>query len=153
MVWWDNILSFFQSKNYTISLIYPVVSDVNTIVSRADKRGTEIFRFVPPEAIRESIEGAKKNIKRILGLPLNRFNNIYIYYNDDARFHSFASSQSNKEGLLQLFKEKTIYMKENDKIIRKGSETSFMTQLIGKDIAFYKSNGERLNSNSCKITY
>jgi len=152
MVWWDNILSFFQSKNYTISLIYPVVSDVNTIVSRADKRGNEIFRFVPPETIRESIEGAKKNIKRILGLPLNRFNNIYIYYNDDARFHSFAS-QSNKEGLLQLFKEKTIYMKENDKIIRKGSETSFMTQLIGKDIAFYKSNGERLNSNSCKITY
>ena len=33
------------------------------------------------------------------------------------------------------------------------SETSFMTQLIGKDIAFYKSNGERINSDSCKITY
>ena len=44
-------------------------------------------------------------------------------------------------------------MKENDKIILRGSETSFMTQLIGKDIAFYKSNGERINSNSCKITY
>ena len=153
MVWWDNIMSFFQSKNYKISLIYPVVSDVNTIVSRADKRGKDIFRFVPPEAIQESIEGAKKNIKRILGLPLNRFNNIYIYNNDDARFHSLASSKSNEEGLLQLFKEKTIYMKENDKIIKRGSETSFMTQLIGKDIAFYKSNGERINSNSCKITY
>jgi hypothetical protein len=153
MVWWDNIISFFQSKNYTISLIYPVVSDVNTIVSRADKRGNEIFRFVPPEAIQESIEGAKKNIKRILGLPFNRFNNIYIYYNDDARFHSLASSKSNEEGLLKLFKEKTIYMKENDKIIKRGSETSFMIQQIGKDIAFYKSNGERINSNSCKITY
>jgi hypothetical protein len=25
--------------------------------------------------------------------------------------------------------------------------------IIGTDIAFYKSNGERINSNSCKITY
>lgn len=152
MVWWDKILSFFQSKNYTISLIYPVVSDVNTIVSRADKRGREIFRFVPPEAILQSIEGAKKNIKRILRLPLNRFNNIYIYYNDDASFHSLASSSS-KDDLLKLFEKKTIYMKENDKIIRRVSETPFMIELIGTDIAFYKSNGKRLNSNSCKNTY
>jgi hypothetical protein len=39
MVWWDKILSFFKSKDYKISLIYPFVKDQDTLIKRAAERG------------------------------------------------------------------------------------------------------------------
>jgi hypothetical protein len=146
MVWWDNILRFFKTKKYTISLIYPVVTDVNKIVSRADERGKEIFRFVSSDTIRQSIEGAKKNIKSIIDdsrAMFRKFDNIYIYTNEDANFVSYAK-ENNTQELLDLFNKNILYKKERGKILAK--EDAFMATIK-------KTSGFSNLPKTCELTY
>lgn len=146
MVWWDNILSFFKTKKYTISLIYPFEPNVNELVSRADKRGRKIFRFVSPKDIRESIEGANMNMKSILSSTktmFHRFDNIYIYTNKDANFLSYAK-KSNPQELLDLFDKNILYKKEKGKILAK--EDEFMATIK-------KTSGFPNLPETCELTY
>lgn len=78
MIWWYHILNFYKSKQYIITLIYPVVSKNNEIIRRAELRGNNIFRFISSDVIQNSINNAKKNIKIILYNKNDIFNNIYI---------------------------------------------------------------------------
>jgi hypothetical protein len=146
MVWWDNILGFFKTKEYTISLIYPVVTEVDKIVSRADERGKEIFRFVSSDTIRQSIEGAKMNIKSIIDdsrAMFRKFDNIYIYTNEDANFLSYAK-KSNPQELLDLFDKNILYKKEKGKILAKKDE--FMATIK-------KTSGFSNSPETCGLTY
>jgi ribosomal protein S9 len=155
MVWWCNILKFFKSKNYKISIIYPVVSDVNQLISRADKRGREIFRFVSSAAIKETIIGAKKNIKTIIDdkkAMFTNFDNIYIYNNDDENFHKYAATDI--KNLLLLFDKNIIYKKENGKITinKNENENQFIKQIQSSTI-FFDNNNIPLTPNTCGLTY
>lgn len=155
MVWWDNILRFFKTKKYTISLIYPVVTDVQKIVSRADERGKEIFRFVSYVAIRESIEGAKKNIKTIIDASramFHKFDNIYIYKNEDANFVSYAK-ENNIQDLLQLFDKYILYKKEKGNIITEGIEYDFIKEIKRNSNIFYDKLNMPLLPTNCGLTY
>jgi len=153
MVWWCNILKFFKSKNYTISLIYPVVSNVNQLISRADKRGKEIFRFVSNTALQETIKGAKKNIKTIIDKKkamFTNFDNIYIYNNNDNRFPIYAATDITK--LLLLFDKNIIYKKENGKITINKNENQFMKEIQSSTI-FFDNDNIPLTPNTCGLTY
>jgi len=86
MVWWDKILSFFKSKDYKISLIYPFVKDQDTLIKRAAERGKKIYRFISKVTMIESISTAKKNEK---------FNTL-----------------SDEKQLIELFNENIMYKKE-----------------------------------------
>jgi len=155
MVWWDNILRFFKTKKYTISLIYPVVTDVKKIVSRADERGKEIFRFVSSVAIRESIKGAKMNIKTIIYTSramFHKFDNIYIYTNEDANFLSYAKENKTQE-LLDLFNKNILYKKEKGKIITQGIEYDFIKEIKRNSNIFYDKQKMPLVPETCGLTY
>ena len=155
MVWWDNILRFFKTKKYTISLIYPVVTDVKKIVSRADERGKELFRFVSSVAIRESIKGAKMNIKTIIDTSramFHKFDNIYIYTNEDANFLSYAKENKTQE-LLDLFNKNILYKKEKGKIITQGIEYDFIKEIKRNSNIFYDKHKMPLVPETCGLTY
>ncbi|NBO56853.1 MAG: hypothetical protein EBU84_20170, partial [Actinobacteria bacterium] len=95
MVWWDKILSFFKSKDYIISLIYPFVTNEETLISRAQQRGKNIYRFISDEIMINSILGAKKNINKILEESITNalFDNIYIYNNEDEKFNTLSNEK------------------------------------------------------------
>jgi hypothetical protein len=154
MVWWDNILRFFKTKKYTISLIYPVVTEVDKIVSRADERGKEIFRFVSSVAIRQSIEGAKMNIKTIIDdsrAMFRKFDNIYIYTNEDANFVSYAKENKTQE-LLDLFDNNILYKKERG-IVTPRIEKDFIKEIKRKSNIFYDKQNMPLIPETCGLTY
>jgi hypothetical protein len=155
MIWWYNILRFFKTKKYTISLIYPVVTDAQQIVSRANERGKEIFRFVSVDVINENIKGAKMNIKTIIDdsrAMFHNFDNIYIYKNEDSNFVPYAKMED-KGKLLKLFDDNIIYKKENGRNLPL-SEDEFMKVIISESSIFYeKGSSKSLKPKSCKLTY
>lgn len=152
MIWWYNILSFYKSKQYKITLIYPVVSKSTTIINRAEERGEEIFRFVSSESIIKSIKNAKKNIKTIIkNDDINKiFDNIYIYSNDDVllKYTPVESTDFN-----QLFNNNIIYMKENGKKNTELNKT--FIEYIDTNIneIFFINNTEPYKPESCNLTY
>ena len=144
MVWWDKILSFFKSKDYKISLIYPFVKDQDTLIKRAAERGKQIYRFISKDTMIDSISNAKKNINRILkeSIDNQRFDNIYIYNNEDEKFNTL----SDEKQLIELFNQNVIYQKEGTVI---STNSSLGNTLDDVDDAEYA----KLNPDSCQLTY
>lgn len=150
MIWWYNILSFYKSKQYKITLIYPVVSNSDTIIERAEERGKKIFRFVSSDSIIKSIENAKKNIKTILENKNDIFDNIYIYYNDDPLLFS---TEVNSDGYNKLFDDNIIYIKENGKT-NQTLNNKFMKEInTNINTVFFDSSGKLYNPELCGLTY
>ena len=159
MIWWYNILSFYKSKQYKITLIYPVVSDAQSIITRAEERGKEIFRFVSSDSIKKSIENAKKNIKTILENKNDIFDNIYIYYNNS---ESLKDTTVKSKDFNQLFNDNIIYMKENNfiKIKEDGEINPTLNKTFMKEINndidkvfFINNTNEPYNPELCELTY
>lgn len=153
MIWWYNILSFYKSKEYKITLIYPVISNSTTIINRAEGRAKEIFRFVSSNSIEKSIENAKKNIKTIIEDKdkNNIFDSIYIYYNDNELLFN-TPVKNNKFN--QLFNDNIIYIKEYGEINPEINNT-FMKE-INDDIdkVFINNTTDKpYKPESCNLTY
>jgi hypothetical protein len=153
MIWWYNILSFYKSKQYKITLIYPVVSNSTTIINRAEERAKKIFRFVSSNSIIKSIENAKKNIKTIIkNDDINKiFDNIYIYYNNNEALNDTPVESTNFD---QLFNNNIIYMKEN------GEKNTTLNKTFIEDIdknineIFFINNSiEPYKPELCNLTY
>jgi len=152
MIWWYNILSFYKSKQYKITLIYPVVSNSTTIINRAEERAKKNFRFVSSESIIKSIENAKKNIKTIIkNDDINKiFDNIYIYSNNDVLLKSTPVESTDFN---QLFNNNIIYMKENGKKNTELNKTfiKYIDTTINE--IFFINNTEPYKPESCNLTY
>ena len=148
MVWWDKILSFFKSKDYKISLIYPFVEDQDTLIKRAAERGKQIYRFISKNTMIESISKAKKNINRILkeSIDNQRFDNIYIYNNEDEKFNTLSD-----EKLIELFNQNVIYKKEGT-VTYTSNDSSLKKRLDGINGIIYTED-DVSNPEKCKLTY
>jgi hypothetical protein len=90
----------------------------------------------------ESISTAKKNINRILkeSIDNQRFDNIYIYNNEDEKFNTL----SDEKQLIELFNENIMYKKEGTT-----TNSSLGNTLDDVDDAEYA----KLNPDSCQLTY
>jgi tRNA uridine 5-carbamoylmethylation protein Kti12 len=150
MVWWDKILSFFKSKNYKISLIYPFVENQYTLIKRAAERGKQIYRFISDKTMIDSISNAKKNINRILkeSIDNQRFDNIYIYNNEDEKFNTLSDK---REELIDLFNNNIMYKKEENKTYTSNDE-SLKHRLDGINGIIYTED-DVLNPDSCQLAY
>ena len=148
MVWWDKILSFFKSKDYKISLIYPFVEDQDTLIKRAAERGKQIYRFISKNTMIESISKAKKNINRILkeSIDNQRFDNIYIYNNEDEKFNTLSD-----EKLIELFNQNVIYKKEGT-VTYTSNDSSLKKRLDGINGIIYTED-DVSNPEKCKLKY
>jgi hypothetical protein len=150
MIWWYNILNFYKSKDYTISLIYPVVSNSQDIIERALYRGNQNYRFVSGPDIKNSIINAKKNIKTILETRHDLFDNIIIYYNDD---RNLLDTNVNTQEFNNIFNDNIIYLKEDGKEIQV-KDNSFISEIKNSITAVFLDNkNKHLTPEKCVLTF
>jgi hypothetical protein len=81
-----------------------------------------------------------------------KFDNIYIYTNEDANFVSYAKENKTQE-LLDLFNKNILYKKENGKIITQGIEYDFIKEIKRNSNIFYDKQNMPLIPETCELTY